>query len=307
MERAVIACPGMPFPGSQARRMCNSPVLDNYPRNFLPPQEVMLRTWLLALLHCCSDPDLVEWTSRWPIDTPGPSPHENMYDAASTNISGTSEVVQSRSYHIICSEDMLGFWDRCRSVGGRLWEARYYHHSPCLACCPVLPCANSQQVSPSSAKLPGSVLCMAKSCSSREAGSGRMNVANLNVGCRKLLWQVQAWLSNDRSNSHRNDTEALATELGHWRHLKLDFAPALHGARCSPGCIFMLPPWSLHTEVVAGFEKCGTSSLSHNMARHPEAIASVILCGCLTAGTMWHVGVHEPKSIEERTCVDFPL
>ncbi|CAE7406602.1 Pxmp2 [Symbiodinium natans] len=98
-------------------------------------------------------------------------------------------------------DDMLGFWDRCRSVGGRLWE-----------------------VSPSSAKLPGSVLCMAKSCSSRE---------------------VQAWLSNDRSNSHRNDTEALATELGHWRHLKLDF-------------------------VVAGFEKCGTSSLSHNMARHPE-------------------------------------
>ncbi|CAE8691907.1 unnamed protein product [Polarella glacialis] len=36
-----------------------------------------------------------------------------------------------------------------------------------------------------------------------------------------------------------------ATELGHWKQLQLDF-------------------------VLAGFEKCGTSSLSHNLARHPD-------------------------------------
>mmetsp|Transcript_81545 Transcript_81545/g.253401 ORF Transcript_81545/g.253401 Transcript_81545/m.253401 type:complete len:426 (+) Transcript_81545:2-1279(+) len=39
-------------------------------------------------------------------------------------------------------------------------------------------------------------------------------------------------------------------ELGHWRQLRLDF-------------------------VLAGFEKCGTSSVSHNLARHPQGIQFV--------------------------------
>ncbi|CAK0885427.1 unnamed protein product [Prorocentrum cordatum] len=43
---------------------------------------------------------------------------------------------------------------------------------------------------------------------------------------------------------HRG-SEAVALELGHWRQLRLDL-------------------------VLAGFEKCGTSSVSHNLARHPQ-------------------------------------
>ncbi|CAE7304002.1 Pxmp2 [Symbiodinium pilosum] len=140
--------------GSQARRLCNRLLLEEHPQNFVPAQEAL-----------------------WPIDHPGPSPHESMYDA------------------------MTDFSDRCVSIGGRLWE-----------------------VLPSSPRLHGSALCMAKACSARE---------------------VQAWLIRDRRAALLNRTEALVAELGHWRDLQLKF-------------------------VVAGFEKCGTSSLSHNLARHPE-------------------------------------
>lgn len=48
-----------------------------------------------------------------------------------------------------------------------------------------------------------------------------------------------------RTSGSNASSGAAALELGHWRQLRLDF-------------------------VLAGFEKCGTSSLSHNLARHPQ-------------------------------------
>lgn len=53
------------------------------------------------------------------------------------------------------------------------------------------------------------------------------------------LWLVLSWRQQWAVAPGR------ALELAHWRQLNLDF-------------------------VLAGFEKCGTSSLSHNLARHPE-------------------------------------
>eukprot|EP00927_Polykrikos_kofoidii_P077737 TRINITY_DN74655_c0_g1_i1.p1 TRINITY_DN74655_c0_g1~~TRINITY_DN74655_c0_g1_i1.p1 ORF type:complete len:500 (+),score=77.60 TRINITY_DN74655_c0_g1_i1:74-1573(+) len=57
----------------------------------------------------------------------------------------------------------------------------------------------------------------------------------------ELVWPEQL----RRSTGRQVAGPAVALELAHWRQLHLDF-------------------------VLAGFEKCGTSSLSHNLARHPQ-------------------------------------
>lgn len=74
----------------------------------------------------------------------------------------------------------------------------------------------------------GIALCAASVCDSREV--------------LDILWPQKLRTAGARGNASKHAT---ATELGHWKQLKLDF-------------------------VFAGFEKCGTSSLSHNLARHPE-------------------------------------
>lgn len=65
--------------------------------------------------------------------------------------------------------------------------------------------------------------------------------------CSQRDVEVQLWPAQRRRAGYRSNASSPAEvlELGHWKQLQLDF-------------------------VFAGFEKCGTSSISHNLARHPQ-------------------------------------
>ena len=81
-------------------------------------------------------------------------------------------------------------------------------------------------------------------------------------------WQVLAsWIL--RKHINRSDVSLL--EMGHWSQIQLDFAtrPAL--AAKSDQRQLMRVNSLTPQQVLAGFEKCGSSSLSHNLAKHPEA------------------------------------